>query len=75
MSHRKVSSHDSRGGTTKVTHPGHSSSRASRLYVEKGAVRIGDLELMIHVVLEYEEDGDPRTECPTYIAAMRKAFA
>jgi sugar phosphate isomerase/epimerase len=28
-----------------------------------------------YVVLEYEEDGDPRIECPRYIEIMREAFA
>jgi sugar phosphate isomerase/epimerase len=28
-----------------------------------------------YIVLEYEEDGDPRTQCPGYIATVRKAFA
>jgi sugar phosphate isomerase/epimerase len=28
-----------------------------------------------YIVLEYEEDGDPRAECPLYIAKIREAFA
>jgi sugar phosphate isomerase/epimerase len=28
-----------------------------------------------YIVLEYEEDGDPRKECPLYIAKIREAFA
>ncbi len=28
-----------------------------------------------YVVLEYEEAGDPRSECPRYLDAMRQAFA
>ena len=27
-----------------------------------------------YIVLEYEEPGDPRTECPRYVAEMRRAF-
>ena len=28
-----------------------------------------------YIVLEYEESGDPRVECPKYIAKIREAFA
>ena len=28
-----------------------------------------------YIVLEYEEDGDPRKECPRYVAMIREAFA
>ena len=28
-----------------------------------------------YIVLEYEEAGDPRVECPKYIAQLREAFA
>ena len=28
-----------------------------------------------YIVLEYEEAGDPRIECPKYVAALRQAFA
>jgi len=27
-----------------------------------------------YIVLEYEEDGDPRTECPRYVEKIREAF-
>ena len=28
-----------------------------------------------YIVLEYEEAGDPRVECPKYIRQIREAFA
>ena len=34
-----------------------------------------DVDYRGYIVLEYEEAGDPRQECPKYVAQMREAFA
>ena len=46
-----------------------------RFTIEVGLQAIEDAGYRGYVVLEYEENGDPRKECPKFMDELRSAFA